>query len=73
MDIDKSIDEEVVSAITTAVGLCLEQGGPREIIQPPPFIILPQTIAPQTSPWRFVGRSENMENRRLVGMKGLRW
>jgi len=64
--------KEVICAITAALGLYLEEPA-AEVIQPPPYIILPPSLAPAPSPWRFVGRQAAMESRTLVSMKCMRW
>lgn len=73
MDIDKTIDSEVICAITAALGLYTEQQGQVDVMPPPPYIILPSVLSSPQSPWRFVGRNEAMENRTMVFMKSMRW
>ncbi len=63
---------ETVAAVTAAINLFFEYDGIEEI-KPPPYIILPSVLAPQQSPWRFVGRQEAMQNRTFVQMKSMRW
>lgn len=63
---------ETIAAISAAIDLYYEYEVAEEI-QPPPYIILPSVLAAQPSPWRFIGRSDSMNNRTMVQMKSMRW
>jgi hypothetical protein len=58
---------KVAAAISAAIHLYLQ-----EETKAPPFIILPNELQSTSSPWRFVGRKENMDVRYFVQLKMLR-
>jgi len=59
--------KKVTAAITAAIHLFLQ-----EEAKAPPFIILPDELHSSSSPWRFVGRKENMDVRYFVQLKMLK-
>ncbi len=67
----EKIDNEIVCAVTAALGLYMEEV--RSDVIPPPYIVLPSVLPQPLSLWRYVGRQSNMENRTLVSMKCMRW
>jgi len=57
----------IAAAITAAIHLFLQ-----EEAKAPPFIILPDELHASSSPWRYVGRKENMDTRYFVQLKMMR-